>query len=85
MTPAVTRPVAAVSRPAFTVVCAPRDNLMLQVAISYAAPGDVIVVGGQLIRPGAHVLIDALRDRPRRFRRASPRCGRARGCPRPPP
>ncbi|MFC5830981.1 4-carboxy-4-hydroxy-2-oxoadipate aldolase/oxaloacetate decarboxylase [Nonomuraea insulae] len=30
--------------PAFTVVCAPRDNLMLQVAISYAAPGDVIVV-----------------------------------------
>lgn len=30
--------------PAFTVVCAPRDNLMLQVAISYAQPGDVIVV-----------------------------------------
>ncbi|MDR6434381.1 4-carboxy-4-hydroxy-2-oxoadipate aldolase/oxaloacetate decarboxylase [Brucella pseudogrignonensis] len=30
--------------PAFTVVCAPRDNIMLQVAISYASPGDVIVV-----------------------------------------
>lgn len=29
---------------AFTVRCAPRDNLMLQVAISYAQPGDVIVV-----------------------------------------
>lgn len=30
--------------PAFTVKCAPRDNVMLQVAISYAKPGDVIVV-----------------------------------------
>ena len=30
--------------PAFTVRCAPRDNLMLQVAIAYAQPGDVIVV-----------------------------------------
>ena len=30
--------------PAFTVKCAPRDNIMLQVAISYAQPGDVIVV-----------------------------------------
>src|SRR5690606_30428881 len=30
--------------PAFTVKCAPRDNIMLQVAISYAKPGDVIVV-----------------------------------------
>lgn len=30
--------------PAFTVVCHPRDNLMLQVAISYAQPGDVLVV-----------------------------------------
>ncbi|MCR6497422.1 4-carboxy-4-hydroxy-2-oxoadipate aldolase/oxaloacetate decarboxylase [Shinella sp. CPCC 101442] len=30
--------------PAFTVVCAPRDNIMLQVAISYASPGDIIVV-----------------------------------------
>lgn len=29
---------------AFTVVCAPRDNLMLQVAIHYAQPGDVLVV-----------------------------------------
>ncbi|MEU1985271.1 4-carboxy-4-hydroxy-2-oxoadipate aldolase/oxaloacetate decarboxylase [Nocardia sp. NPDC019395] len=29
---------------AFTVVCHPRDNLMLQVAISYAQPGDVLVV-----------------------------------------
>ncbi|WP_105566445.1 4-carboxy-4-hydroxy-2-oxoadipate aldolase/oxaloacetate decarboxylase [Microbacterium halophytorum] len=29
---------------AFTVVCAPRDNLMLQVAIHYAQPGDVLLV-----------------------------------------
>jgi len=29
---------------AFTVVCHPRDNLMLQVAIHYARPGDVLVV-----------------------------------------
>ena len=29
---------------AFTVVCAPRDNLMLQVAIHFAQPGDVLVV-----------------------------------------
>ena len=29
---------------AFTVKCARRDNIMLQVAISYAKPGDVIVV-----------------------------------------
>jgi len=30
--------------PAFTVQCAPRDNLMLQTAIAYARPGDVVVV-----------------------------------------
>jgi 4-hydroxy-4-methyl-2-oxoglutarate aldolase len=30
--------------PAFTVRCAPRDNIMLQVAITYARPGDVVVV-----------------------------------------
>ncbi|APG88138.1 dimethylmenaquinone methyltransferase (plasmid) [Sinorhizobium americanum CCGM7] len=30
--------------PAFTVKCAPRDNIMLQVAINYAEPGDIIVV-----------------------------------------
>ncbi|MCX5562448.1 4-carboxy-4-hydroxy-2-oxoadipate aldolase/oxaloacetate decarboxylase [Streptomyces sp. NBC_00038] len=30
--------------PAFTVRCAPRDNIMLQVAIAHARPGDVIVV-----------------------------------------
>jgi 4-hydroxy-4-methyl-2-oxoglutarate aldolase len=30
--------------PAFTVRCAPRDNLMLQVAIAHAQAGDVIVV-----------------------------------------
>ncbi|MFJ1749403.1 4-carboxy-4-hydroxy-2-oxoadipate aldolase/oxaloacetate decarboxylase [Streptomyces sp. NPDC088116] len=30
--------------PAFTVRCAPRDNLMLQVAIAHAQPGDVVVV-----------------------------------------
>ncbi|MBA2945655.1 4-carboxy-4-hydroxy-2-oxoadipate aldolase/oxaloacetate decarboxylase [Streptomyces himalayensis] len=29
---------------AFTVQCAPRDNLMLQTAIAYVRPGDVIVV-----------------------------------------
>jgi len=29
---------------AFTVVCHPRDNLMLQVAISYAEPGDILLV-----------------------------------------
>lgn len=29
---------------AFTVKCAPRDNIMLQVAIHYAKAGDVIVV-----------------------------------------
>jgi 4-hydroxy-4-methyl-2-oxoglutarate aldolase len=29
--------------PATTVRCAPRDNLMLQVAIHYAEPGDVIL------------------------------------------
>ncbi|SHN07155.1 4-carboxy-4-hydroxy-2-oxoadipate aldolase/oxaloacetate decarboxylase [Roseibium suaedae] len=29
---------------AFTVQSAPRDNIMLQVAISYAQPGDVIIV-----------------------------------------
>jgi 4-hydroxy-4-methyl-2-oxoglutarate aldolase len=30
--------------PAVTVRCAPRDNLMLQVAIHYAEPGDVVLV-----------------------------------------
>ncbi|MEU9155912.1 4-carboxy-4-hydroxy-2-oxoadipate aldolase/oxaloacetate decarboxylase [Streptomyces sp. NPDC048417] len=30
--------------PAFTVRCAPRDNIMLQVAIAHARPGDVVVV-----------------------------------------
>ncbi|MEI5522998.1 4-carboxy-4-hydroxy-2-oxoadipate aldolase/oxaloacetate decarboxylase [Streptomyces brasiliscabiei] len=30
--------------PAFTVQCAPRDNLMLQTAIAYARPGDIVVV-----------------------------------------
>lgn len=30
--------------PAFTVRCAPRDNLMLQLAIAVAGPGDVLVV-----------------------------------------
>ncbi len=30
--------------PAFTVQASPRDNLMLQIAISYAQPGDVIIV-----------------------------------------
>nr|WP_259669359.1 RraA family protein [Rhizobium lentis] len=30
--------------PAFTVKCAPRDNIMLQFAINYEKPGDIIVV-----------------------------------------
>ncbi|MGP4694020.1 4-carboxy-4-hydroxy-2-oxoadipate aldolase/oxaloacetate decarboxylase [Agrobacterium cavarae] len=30
--------------PAFTVKCAPRDNIMLQLAVNYAKPGDIIVV-----------------------------------------
>lgn len=30
--------------PAFTVQGAPRDNIMLQIAIAYAQPGDIIVV-----------------------------------------
>jgi 4-hydroxy-4-methyl-2-oxoglutarate aldolase len=30
--------------PAFTVKCAPRDNIMLQLAINYAQPGDIVVV-----------------------------------------
>ncbi|MCM2457293.1 4-carboxy-4-hydroxy-2-oxoadipate aldolase/oxaloacetate decarboxylase [Rhizobium sp. CG4] len=30
--------------PAFTVKSAPRDNIMLQLAINYAKPGDIIVV-----------------------------------------
>ncbi|WP_341486968.1 4-carboxy-4-hydroxy-2-oxoadipate aldolase/oxaloacetate decarboxylase [Pararhizobium sp. A13] len=30
--------------PAFTVKSAPRDNIMLQLAINYAQPGDIIVV-----------------------------------------
>ncbi|MFJ7298070.1 4-carboxy-4-hydroxy-2-oxoadipate aldolase/oxaloacetate decarboxylase [Streptomyces collinus] len=34
----------SVCGPAFTVQCAPRDNLMLQTAIAYARPGDVVVV-----------------------------------------
>ncbi|WP_275791314.1 4-carboxy-4-hydroxy-2-oxoadipate aldolase/oxaloacetate decarboxylase [Pararhizobium gei] len=32
--------------PAFTVKSAPRDNIMLQLAINYASPGDIIVVSG---------------------------------------
>ncbi|WP_313193947.1 4-carboxy-4-hydroxy-2-oxoadipate aldolase/oxaloacetate decarboxylase [Shinella zoogloeoides] len=32
--------------PAFTVRCAPRDNIMLQLAINYAQPGDIIVISG---------------------------------------
>lgn len=37
-------PTMSLCGPAFTVRCAPRDNLMLQVAIAHAQPGDVIVV-----------------------------------------
>lgn len=38
---------------AFTVVCAPRDNLMLQVAIHYAQPGDVLIISaGQFAEAG---------------------------------
>ncbi|MFE2443981.1 4-carboxy-4-hydroxy-2-oxoadipate aldolase/oxaloacetate decarboxylase [Streptomyces sp. NPDC021218] len=37
-------PTMSACGPAFTVRCAPRDNIMLQVAIAHARPGDVIVV-----------------------------------------
>ncbi|MEV0936550.1 4-carboxy-4-hydroxy-2-oxoadipate aldolase/oxaloacetate decarboxylase [Streptomyces phaeochromogenes] len=37
-------PAMSLCGPAFTVRCAPRDNIMLQVAIAHARPGDVIVV-----------------------------------------
>ncbi|GAB3609990.1 MULTISPECIES: RraA family protein [Humibacter] len=38
---------------AFTVVCAPRDNLMLQVAIHFAQAGDVLIVSaGELADAG---------------------------------
>lgn len=40
--------------PAFTVCCAPRDNIMLQVAIAHAQPGDVVVVSaGQYAEAGS--------------------------------
>lgn len=40
--------------PAFTVCCAPQDNIMLQVAIAHAQPGDVIVVSaGEYAEAGA--------------------------------
>jgi 4-hydroxy-4-methyl-2-oxoglutarate aldolase len=40
--------------PAFTVKSAPRDNIMLQLAINYAKPGDIIVVsGGEYEEAGA--------------------------------
>lgn len=39
---------------AFTVVCGLRDNLMLQVAIHYAKPGDVIIVSaGEVDQAGS--------------------------------
>ena len=52
--------------PAFTVRCAPRDNLMLQVAIAYAQPGDVIVVSaGEYTEAGSFgdVLANACRSK----------------------
>ncbi len=39
-------PVPRVAGPAFTVTCAPGDNLMLHAAIYRAAPGAVLVVAG---------------------------------------
>jgi 4-hydroxy-4-methyl-2-oxoglutarate aldolase len=39
-------PAPRVAGPAFTVTCAPGDNLMLHAAIYRAAPGAVLVVGG---------------------------------------
>jgi 4-hydroxy-4-methyl-2-oxoglutarate aldolase len=36
-------PIMEFCGPAYTVVCAPRDNIMLQIAIAYAAAGDVVV------------------------------------------
>jgi 4-hydroxy-4-methyl-2-oxoglutarate aldolase len=59
-------PDMSVCGPAFTVVCAPRDNIMLQVAISYAEPGDVIVVSaGNYTEAGqfGDVLANACRAR----------------------
>lgn len=50
--------------PAFTVCCAPRDNLMLQVAIAHAQAGDVIVVSaGEYAEAGSFgdVLANACR------------------------
>lgn len=52
--------------PAFTVSCAPRDNLMLQVAIAHARPGDVLVVSaGEYTEAGqfGDVLANACRAR----------------------
>lgn len=51
--------------PAFTVVCHPRDNLMLQVAISHAGPGDVLVVssGNQPAGQFGDVLANACQAR----------------------
>ncbi|MGV9848714.1 4-carboxy-4-hydroxy-2-oxoadipate aldolase/oxaloacetate decarboxylase [Streptomyces sp. NPDC003442] len=47
-------PAMSVCGPAFTVRCAPRDNIMLQVAIAHARPGDVIVVSaGQYAEAGS--------------------------------
>jgi regulator of RNase E activity RraA len=39
-------PVPRVAGPAFTVICAPGDNLMLHAAIYRAPPGSVLVVAG---------------------------------------
>lgn len=44
---------------AFTVVCAPRDNIMLQVAIHYARPGDVLIVAAAEL-PDAGLFGDVL-------------------------
>lgn len=39
--------------PAFTAICAPRDNIMLQVAINYAKKGDVLVISaGNYVEAG---------------------------------
>ncbi|TRO60636.1 4-carboxy-4-hydroxy-2-oxoadipate aldolase/oxaloacetate decarboxylase [Streptomyces sp. IB201691-2A2] len=47
-------PAMSLCGPAFTVRCAPRDNIMLQVAIAHARPGDVIVVSaGQYAEAGS--------------------------------
>lgn len=60
---------------AFTVVCHPRDNIMLQVAISYAQPGDVLVVSSGDQPPASSVTSSPMHVSPAVSRRSSPTAG----------